>query len=96
MLASVLARVHNVERVSKAPLPYSKHSRESNVIVTRPKTARYDAFTLIKTGIDRRCLLPCLQEILNSEAHEKNGAELRVQQLELSYPLTSSLYCFRE
>ena len=56
----VLARVYNEERVSNAPLPYRKHSRESNVIVTRPKTARYDVYTLIKTGIDRRRLLPPL------------------------------------
>ena len=52
--------ITNVERVSNAPLPYRKHSRESNVIVMRPKMARYDVFTLIKTGIDRRCLLPPL------------------------------------
>ena len=53
-------RVYNVERVSNAPLPCRKHSRECNEIVTRPKTARYDVYTLIKTGIDRRCLLPPL------------------------------------
>ena len=56
----IIARVYNVERVSNAPLPCRKHSRESNVIVTRPKTAHYDVYTLIKTGIDRRCLLPPL------------------------------------
>ena len=71
---SSIARVYNIERVLNGPLPYRKHSRESNVIVTRPKTACYDVYTLIKTGIDRRCyfhLCPCLQEILNSEAREK-------------------------
>ena len=38
--------------------PHRKHSRESNMIVTRPKTARYDVYTLIKIGIDGRGLLP--------------------------------------
>ena len=63
------------ERVSNAPLPYRKHSRESNVIVTRPKTARYDVYTLIKIGIDRQGLLlplpQCLEEMLHSEEGEK-------------------------
>ena len=48
--------------------------RECNVIVTQPKTARYDVYTLIKIDIDRRGLLPplpqCLQEILHSEVSE--------------------------
>ena len=52
------------------------------MIVKRPKTARYDVYTLIKTGINRRCLLPPLPK-------------LTAQQPELSYPLTSSLYCLR-
>ena len=56
----IIPRVYKEERVSNAPLPYRKHSRESNVIVTRPKTARYDVYTLIKTGIVRRYLLPPL------------------------------------
>ena len=72
---SVLARVYNEERVSNAPLPYRKHSRESNVIVTRPKTACYDVYTLIKIGIDRQGLLQLLpqglQEMLHSEEGEK-------------------------
>ena len=71
----VLPRVYNEERVSNAPLPYRKHSRESNVIVTRPKTARYDVYTLIKIGIDRRGLLQLLpqglQEMLHCEEGEK-------------------------
>ena len=61
--------------------PYRKHSRESNVIVTRPKTARYDVYTLIKIGFDRLGLLPPLhqglQEILHSEASEKLEQSLR-------------------
>ena len=97
--STVLARVDNEERVSNAPQPCRKHSRESNVIVTRPKMARYDVYTLIKIGIDRRGLLPslpqCLQEILRSEESEKL-AELTAQQLELRYPPTSSLYCMWE
>ena len=72
---------------------------ESNVIVTRPKMARYDVNTLINIGIDRQGLLPplpqCLQEILHSEASKKTGAELTVQQLE-RYPPTSSLYSLLE
>ena len=36
---------------------YRTHSRESNVIGTQPKAARYDVYTLIKIGIDRRGLL---------------------------------------
>ena len=71
----IVSRVYNEERVSNAPLPYRKHSRESNVIVTRPKTARYDVYTLIKVGIDRRGLLQhlpqCLEEMLHSEEGEK-------------------------
>ena len=74
MLYLLLARVYNEERVSNALLPYRKHSRESNVIVTRPKTARYDVYTLIKIG-DRRGLLQplpqCLEEMLHSEEGEK-------------------------
>ena len=45
------------------------------MIVTRPKTARYDVYTLIKIGIDRRGLLQLLpqglQEMLHSEEGEK-------------------------
>ena len=41
------------------------------MIVTRPKMARYDVYTLIKVGIDRRGLVPpllhCLQEILHAK-----------------------------
>ena len=70
--------------------PIWKHSRESNVIVTRPKTAHYDVYTLIKIGIDHQGLLPplsqCLQEMLHSEASKKSGAELTAQQLELVIP----------
>ena len=36
--------------------PHRKHSQESNVIVTQPKTVRCDIYTLIKIGIDRRGL----------------------------------------
>ena len=81
LVATVSARVYNVERVSNAPYPYRKHSRESNVIVTRLKTVRNDVSTLIKIGIDRRGLLPplpqCLQEFLHSEASEKLEWSLR-------------------
>ena len=72
---TIIPRVYNEERVSNAPLPYRKHSRESNVIVTRPKTARYDVNTLIKIGIDRHGLLQLLpqglQEMLHCEEGEK-------------------------
>ena len=81
MRGTVLYRASSItksiyeERVSNAPLPYRKHSRESNVIVTRPKTARYDVYTLIKIGIDRQGLLQLLpqglQEMLHSEEDEK-------------------------
>ena len=73
--AGVIARVNNEERVSNAPLPCRKYSRESNMIVMRPKMVCYDIYTQIKIGIDCRGLLPplpqCLQEILHSEASEK-------------------------
>ena len=58
------------------------------MIVTGPKTARYDVYTLIKTGIDRRCLLPPLpMSSRNPQYLSKRitGAELTAQQLELSY-----------
>ena len=58
--------------------PCRKHSRKSNVIVTRPKMARYDVYTLIKIGIDRRGFLPplpqCFQQILHSEVKNWSGA----------------------
>ena len=41
--------------------PIRKHSRESNLIVTRPKTARYDVYT-DKNGNDRRGLFPPLPQ----------------------------------
>ena len=64
---------------SKNCLFSRKHSRESNVIVTRPKTACYDVYTLIKIGVDPQGLLPrlpqCLQEILHvKQAKNWTGA----------------------
>ena len=72
-----------------------KHSRESNVIVTRPKTARYDVYTLIKIGIDRRGLLQPLPQCLQEMLHSEKAAELTALQL-VRYPPTSSLYCLPE
>ena len=96
-LDMVVARVYNVERVSNAPYPCRKHSRESNVIVTQLKMACYDVYTLIKIGIDRQGLLPPLPQCLKRKRNppwrskRKIGAELTAQQLELGYPPTSSL-----
>ena len=74
--------------------PIGNTLEESNVLVTRPKTARYDMYTLIKTGIDHRDLLPPLPHVFKKSSiakQGKTGAELTAQQLELRYPLTSPL-----
>ena len=43
------------------------------MIVTRPKTARYDVSTLIKIGIDRRGLLPPLPQCLQKSSIAKQA-----------------------
>ena len=49
-------------------MPHRKHSRESNVIVTRPKMARYDIYTPIEIGIDCRGLLPPLPSVFKKSS----------------------------
>ena len=45
----------------------------NNVIVTRPKTAHYDVYTLIKTGIDRQGLLPPLPHVFKKSSIAKQA-----------------------
>ena len=46
-----------MKREYRTPHSPIGNTRESNVTVTRPKTAHYDVYTLIKIGIDRQGLL---------------------------------------
>ena len=62
-----------MKREYRTPHSPIGNTRESNVIVVRPKTALYDVYTLIKIDIDRWGLLSPMPHVFKKSSIAKQA-----------------------